>query len=112
MWWFDMPMHFLGGFFIGLGLIWLLSYKDLNLELSFKLILKIILGVLIIGVLWEVFEILVNNMLAQNPFNTLDTISDIFFDLTGGTFAILYFFKRINNYHPLTPSLTKEGEEK
>jgi hypothetical protein len=92
IWYFDMPMHFFGGLWVGLALIWFLSYKNSSLELSFKLICQIILGVLLIGFLWEVFEILVNNIIAQNQFNTLDTISDIFFDLAGGTFAVFYFF--------------------
>ncbi len=90
IWYFDMIMHFLGGFWLSLALLWLFFKKDLSL----KLIFKIFLGVLLIGVLWEVYEILVNNTFAQNPFNTLDTISDIFFDLSGGVFAILYFLKR------------------
>jgi hypothetical protein len=91
-----MPMHFFGGLFIGLGLIWLLTKiytKNPSVELSFGLIYKIILGVFLIGVSWEFYEILVNNAIAQNPFNALDTISDVFFDLAGGTFAIFYFFK-------------------
>jgi hypothetical protein len=91
IWYFDMLMHFLGGLFLGLALIWLLSYKDLSLQLFLKLIFKILLGVLIIGVSWEIFEIIVNNTFAKDLFNTLDTISDIFFDLAGGTFAIFYF---------------------
>ena len=91
IWFFDMPMHFLGGLFLGLSIIWILSYKNLSLELSLKLIFKILLGVLVIGVSWEIFEILFNNIIAQMPFNTLDTISDVFFDLAGGTFSIFYF---------------------
>lgn len=96
IWYFDMPMHFLGGFFLGLSAIWLLSFKSSSLELSFNLICKIIFFVLIIGVSWEIFEIAFNNIVAQFPFNNLDTISDIFFDLTGGIFAILYIF-HVNN---------------
>jgi hypothetical protein len=91
IWYFDMIMHFCGGFFISLLLFWLLKVK----EVSLKSILKIILGVLIIGVLWEFFEIMVNKTIAQNPFNFLDTISDIFFDLAGGSMASIYFLKRI-----------------
>lgn len=98
IWYFDMIMHFLGGLFLGLGLVWFLSYKNLFLELSWKLIFKIFFGVLLIGISWEIFEFLFNNIIAQNSFNTLDTISDIFFDLAGGVFAIIYFFKRIMIY--------------
>ena len=90
VWYFDMLMHFLGGFWVGLAFL-LFLFKE---NLSFFLILKIILGVLVIGFLWEVFEILVNNTIAQNPFNVLDTASDIFFDLSGGLFAMFYYLKR------------------
>lgn len=91
IWWSDMPMHFLGGLWLGLILIWLFNFQDLSL----RLISKIILGVFLIGVGWEFFEFVFNNYIAKNQFNTLDTISDIFFDLAGGSFAILYFLKRI-----------------
>ena len=43
----------------------------------------------------ELFEILVNNMTLQVPFNILDTISDLCFDLSGAFVSILYFTKRI-----------------
>lgn len=91
IWWFDMPMHLLGGFWLGLVFIWFLRLKDL----SFSTIVKIILGVLLIGIAWEVFEIIVNKTIIQNPFNTLDTISDVCFDLVGAFISILYFAKRI-----------------
>ncbi len=91
VWWFDMPMHFLGGFWIGLVCIWFFSSK----EISLPVLAKIILLVLIIGVGWELFEILVNSFLAKNSFNILDTLSDIFFDLAGGTAALLYFLRKI-----------------
>lgn len=86
-----MPMHFMGGLWVGLAFIWLSWGREFN----WKLILKIILGVLLIGVLWEIFEVILNNYTTQLPFNTLDTLSDIFFDLAGGTFAVLYFSKKI-----------------
>jgi len=91
IWYFDMPMHFLGGFWLGLALIWLFSVK----ELSFKIIFKIILGVFFIGILWELFEISIDKTITQNPFNILDTVSDMCFDLAGGGLSIIYFFKRI-----------------
>ena len=91
MWWFDMPMHFLGGLWVGLALIWFLKPKELNSAIVFR----IILGVFIVGLAWEIFEIVVNQLAAQDPFNTLDTLSDLCFDLAGAFFSILYFAKRI-----------------
>lgn len=91
IWWFDMPMHLLGGFWVGLAVIYLLSLKEFNLSF----ILKVLIGVLFIGFFWEIFEILVDKNISQNPFNTLDTVSDMFFDLAGGGLSIVYFLKRI-----------------
>jgi len=93
IWYFDMLMHFLGGFWLGLVFFYLFPPKESFL--NYSAILKILLFVLLIGVGWEVFEIIFNNMLAHMSFNTLDTFSDVFFDLSGGGLAILYFLKRI-----------------
>ena len=91
IWYFDIIMHFLGGIWVGFMIIWFLKIK----LISSKTILQIILGVFLIGVLWEFFEIILNDYTTQNPFNILDTVSDIFCDLAGGTFATLYFLKKI-----------------
>ena len=84
-------MHFLGGFWIGLVYFYIFPQK----ENSFSAILKVLAFVFFIGIGWEVFEILFNNIIAVNLFNSLDTFSDIFFDLAGGGLAVFYFFKRI-----------------
>ncbi len=90
IWYFDMIMHFLGGFWLGLGVFYVFPPK----ENSINFIFKILLLVLLVGVGWEVYEVLVNDVIARNPFNFLDTLSDIFFDLSGGLCAILYLWKR------------------
>ena len=97
-----MLTHFLGGICVGIAMLWFLSRKTLPLELNLKLVYQIVLGVLVVGVLWELYEIVVYNIIAQNPFIALDTFSDIFFDLAGGTFAVLYLFKKMD-HHPLPP---------
>lgn len=91
IWYFDMPMHILGGFWIGLAIIWLFKIKDLSRDT----IAKIILGFLLIALFWEVFEFSVDKTITQNPFNVLDTISDICFGFAGAFISILYFSKRI-----------------
>ena len=89
IWWVDMPMHFFAGFWVGLFFLYVFYTRN---WFSHK-ILAIILSTLLIGVLWEFFEILMG-AISHEPFILLDTISDIFFDLAGGTFAILYFFRK------------------
>ncbi len=92
LWYFDMLMHFLGGVFVALLGIYLLLPNVT--QFSNKEIFKILLFVLIVGVGWEVFEILVDKNISQNPFNILDTSSDIFFDLSGGLLALLILKRR------------------
>jgi len=86
-----MPMHFWGGFWLGLAYFYVFPSKIFNL----RSIVLLLLFVLCIGIGWEVFEIAVNDILTRNPFDYLDTFSDIFFDLAGGAGSVLYFFKRI-----------------
>ncbi|MEO5635005.1 MAG: hypothetical protein ABIR14_00225 [Candidatus Paceibacterota bacterium] len=65
-------------------------------EIGPKNIIYVVLCVLVVGGLWEFFEYFTFNSIGQDAFNLLDTISDIFFDLSGGTFAILYFLKKFH----------------
>jgi hypothetical protein len=90
VWWFDMLMHFLGGLWVGLFLIYVISPKNSSL----KTILNIILWLLVIGILWEAFEFWTRTYIGQTPFDILDTLSDVSFDVAGGFLAILYFFNR------------------
>ena len=96
IWYFDMIMHFLGGFWVGLASLWIFSgEKDFKAELNARLTLNVVAYVLFIGISWEFFEYFFVNNLAGNPFNMLDTVSDVFFDLAGGIFSVFYFFIRI-----------------
>ncbi len=90
-WYFDMFMHFLGGVWLGMLLIWFFKVDSFSLRQVFK----VILGVLVIGVAWEIFEFVFINTVAEFPFDLADTISDMLFDLSGGFVSICYFFTRI-----------------
>ncbi len=91
IWYFDVIMHFLGGFWVGLFFIYVFYRKELKLNS----VPNIILCILAVGVLWEIFEFFVFNQIGSTAFDRLDTISDIFLDLSGGFFALLYFMKNI-----------------
>lgn len=92
IWYFDMLMHLAGGFFVGLLLFHIFYFFNFFKD---KKVFRILWGVLIIGIFWEIFEIIFFNYLAGHSFIILDTISDLFFDLMGGALAIIYFLKRI-----------------
>jgi hypothetical protein len=88
IWYFDIIMHILGGLWVGLAVIWIFSKS--KVAFSIRNIALFFVGVLIVGIFWEIFEILVNETIARNPFNFFDTISDIFCDLTGAGLALLF----------------------
>lgn len=100
IWWFDMPMHFLGGFFVGLLMVYLYWFsplhKESGLQKTFsRYTVYILLGVISIGLMWEVFEFVVDMYTTHNGLNVLDTLSDLCFDLAGGStaFFLLHFHR-------------------
>lgn len=91
IWWFDMLMHFIGGVWLGLVFVWFFKKREVSLHLDFPLIFKSIAWVLLVGILWEVFEFYFINYVAGQSFDRADTISDLLLDLSGGILVVLYF---------------------
>lgn len=98
--WFDIPMHYAGGFWLGGFALWLLvrNMSDQDaLKRSGRLIWIPLAAVLVIGGLgWELFEFGVDTLVAVSTQNTLrDTVGDIFFDMLGSVSASWYVFSRL-----------------
>ena len=93
IWYFDIFMHFLGGLWLGGLFLWLFWPN----KLSTTLVAKVIAGVLLVGIGWEIFELMFVNYVAQNSFDVVDTSMDLVLDVLGGLSAILYFNKKIIN---------------
>ena len=112
--WFDIPMHFLGGFWVAMVFLWLnLKFKILSdsliLQLPYYLITALITlsFVALIGVFWEFFEFLYDVFISSRGYSgfmqlgAADMIGDLFFDLFGASaFLIIYriFNRRQFNY--------------
>lgn len=94
IWWFDMPMHFVGGFWLGMVFFWFFKVRRLNLSVNLTFLTRLVAWVLFIGVAWELFEYFFINYMAQNNFDLIDTSSDLFFDLFGGITAVAFLLKR------------------
>lgn len=96
--WFDMPMHFLGGLWVGSVALWLsvscrASFKKSG---NLKIFIISLFSALVVGVLWEVFEFNVDTIISVSGQNDiLDTMSDMTFDILGSIVAGVYFiFKK------------------
>ncbi len=93
IWWYDMPLHFFGGLFTGLLVInFLLNYKKFVFYSTLKTLFAVLLFVLIIGLLWEGYEIFFETLIDRRHI-FIDSLSDIFFDLAGGLEACLIYFR-------------------
>lgn len=80
-WWFDIPMHMLGGATVALGYQSRFMLKRVVTELSFTLPATI-LFVMAVGVSWEIYEYVVGAIV---PFGyAFDTIKDLTDDFIGG----------------------------
>ena len=94
--WFDILMHFLGGFLIAIFTIFILySYSDFeNLKNHKIFLVALIMGAtLSIGLGWELWEVFVGFTDTVNDLN--DTFIDIIMDMVGSIFAIYYARKEI-----------------
>ena len=92
LWWFDMPVHFLGGAFIALSIVWLHSFSGYIpghitriLPLTFAVV---ILGTIAVGIGWEIFERLLGHTWSIEGY-WIDTLTDILMDFLGGIVAYL-----------------------
>lgn len=94
-WWFDIVVHFLGGFFIGLSTMWLLRYVvDGTFVTKSREWLLTICAVAVVAGFWEMFELYGGISNAVEPGFVFDTILDICVGLLGGCIAWLLTKKR------------------
>lgn len=93
--WFDNPMHFLGGFAVGLfgiGIIRALYSKE-GYEKSPQLLITV-LGVLFVGVLWEIIEMYYEVSILYGGDFFADTSKDLLMDTLGGILSYICFHPR------------------
>lgn len=94
--WFDILMHFLGGFWVALLGLWILALL-INIE-SFTLRRILYVSVFFtlgIGIIWEVFEFGAG-LSFVGPEGWPDTILDLIMDMVGGLTAGFYVWNRIS----------------
>jgi len=80
-WWFDIPMHFLGGSVVAL-LIFTLYDLRILVQRSFLTVGKVLLTVLAAALIWELYELSIGIPVEQDYW--VDTATDIVMGLLGG----------------------------
>lgn len=90
-WWYDVMMHFLTGFMLGLFIYWGLFASGLFVRTpasARRVVWTVFLCVFAIGVAWEIFEY-VNGLTQTIEGYKLDTMNDLILDSCGGILAAL-----------------------
>jgi hypothetical protein len=103
--WLDIPMHFLGGFWLGLGALWLYflsgRFDKAILPQHRKNLYVIALALtsgLVIGGMWEIYEFSLDLLIRlADVYYLQDTAGDIVMDALGSLSAASIFI--IGNYH-------------
>jgi hypothetical protein len=80
--WFDIPMHFLGGVCVALG-FGILPFFRIRLKEAYDTLLTYVAVVLVVGLFWEVFEI-VGGVNVIDEYFVGDTLIDLLMDILGG----------------------------
>ena len=108
LFYFDMILHFLGGFFV--AMFFLHYFKNTNHgkpgSPEFKKALIIISSAVFVGVIWEFLEYSATELLGDYLYNNYriiccignldDTIKDLLMDILGALAFVIITFKSIN----------------
>jgi hypothetical protein len=97
--WLDIPMHLLGGLWVGLfALYWYYHIKRGDKDRSALFVAVFSVAVtMTIGLLWELFEFNLDTIIGFSNHDLADTLADLSNDFLGSTLAAWIFLaKRYN----------------
>ena len=94
LWWFDIVMHFLGGFWLAFAAYYIFYFSGYFKKMSkkFSFFTLSLTTVILIGVLWELLECVAKVSTIQSNY-ILDTYLDLFMDVTGWLVAYFILLK-------------------
>lgn len=100
LWWYDIPMHIFGGLAIALlaGYIFFLRTEKNEYPAIRKVLITIFASVMVVGILWEVFEFAMHWFLSLYWFGWFDTIKDLFDDIVGAFIGAKIFLTFLEHH--------------
>jgi hypothetical protein len=102
IWWLDIPVHILGGLWI--ALLSLVMYYRSHLvhrkdhSTAFAILVSLCVA-LLIGLLWEVYEFVIDRAMDARDLQLSDTLKDLCDDFLGGVIAAWIFVRNGYNKH-------------
>ena len=92
--WYDIMMHFLGGLWVALFLLWVCATRKISFLPQNLTFIQIISVVLVVGIVWELYELVFKLTFTSDPEYWDDTVLDMIMDTLGGCVGILFFNKK------------------
>ena len=80
--WYDIMMHFLGGFWVAIFVLWFDSWHTLPIRPN--TLFRIVGAVILVGILWEVYELVFGMTFVSDGGYVMDTTQDFIMDAIGG----------------------------
>ncbi|MFA6158740.1 MAG: hypothetical protein WC763_03930 [Candidatus Paceibacterota bacterium] len=93
VWWYDIMMHFLGGAWVALAILWASEMPFAGFIKSRLSIRSIVLSVIVVGVVWEIYELAFGLTSVHTIGYALDTAHDLVMD-TAGAGVVSLVWKR------------------
>ncbi len=114
--WFDLVMHFAGGFLIAVIILYIGLYSG-HVEWKAprkEMFLVTFGGMLVVGLLWEGFEMVVGAMTVAYDQYVFDTILDLVMDSVGAVAAFLLLVRTplLSSVHALPQHVSENVEER
>ncbi len=95
--WYDIVMHFLGGLWTLLFILWVVSTQYAYRLKKYVSVISLLVAVLVVGVVWEWHEIFFKFTSFSDVGYWFDTKLDLVMDTLGAIFGILVYKKDIKN---------------
>jgi hypothetical protein len=83
IWWYDVMMHFLGGTWTALFILWIAHIIPRPGVLRLANPLSLVFLVIMVGIVWELYELLFELTTVSDPGYVLDTVKDFCMDTLG-----------------------------
>ncbi len=106
IWWLDIPLHLLGGLWIGLLVLayYAPRFREPDLLSDPAVLRTAVIAALVVGLFWEVFEFSLDRFIVINTHDMHDTLDDLLNDVIGAVFAAEIFVMEGFNKFKKTPA--------
>lgn len=97
--WYDIPMHIAGGALIGLSGLWIIYlsgiFGTVPRHTFFSIVSVSFFSALIVGILWEMFEVKAG-LTSASFVDRIDTVKDIIDDMIGSLLSAWYYVRVVS----------------